>query len=317
MPYTSDTAEMQTSRARVRALGAPWAVAIALTGLLAVPSGAQQPAQRTFASPDEASEALFAAVKNNDLPALLGMLGPAGQDVIASGDSVQDARDRARFVRKYSEMHRVATDSDGTIVLYIGAENWPLPIPLVQAGGAWRFDTEAGRREIVLRRIGRNELAAMRVCHGLVDAERDYDASAHDGTGVRQYASRFVSDPGKKDGLYWHAAPDQPSSPIGPLLAAAGGGPGEAPFHGYYYRLLTRQGRNAPGGAESYIVGGKLTGGFAFVGYPAEYQSSGVMTFIVNEADVVYQKDLGPDTTALAKALTEFDPDSTWHQAEP
>ena len=301
----------------VKTLSATGAIVAILGGLLAAPGRAQQPAQKTFGTAELASQALFAAVKSGDIAALLAVLGPAGQDIVASGDSAQDAHERAQFVHKYEEMHRIPTDSGGATVLYIGAENWPMPIPLVQANGAWRFDTEAGRREIVFRRIGRNELAAIRVCHALVDAEREYDASAHDGSGTRQYASRFVSDQGKKNGLFWHAAADQPSSPIGPLLAAAGAGSGDTPFHGYYYRLLTSQGRSAPGGAKSYVVGGKLTGGFAFVAYPAEYKSSGVMTFIVSGADVVYQQDLGPDTATLAKALTAFDPDSTWQPAEP
>jgi len=292
-------------------------VALLLVGLLPLAGAAQQPVQKTFASPEDASDSLFAAIQNNDIPALLAILGPAGQDVIASGDSMQDAHERAQFARKYQEMHRVAKDSSGATVLYIGAENWPLPIPLAEAGGAWRFDTEAGKREILFRRIGRNELAAIRVCHALVDAEREYDASGHDGMATRHFASHFVSDSGKENGLYWEAAADQPSSPIGPLLAKAGGTKAEAPFHGYYYRLLTRQGSTAAGGAKSYIVNGQLTGGFAFVVYPAEYQSSGVMTFIINDGDLVYQKDLGSSTAAEATAMRAYDPNSTWQRAEP
>lgn len=316
MPHLSTAALTMIHGARARAQSVACAVALVLTGLCPVASTAQQPTQKTFASPEEASEALFVAVKSNDLPALLDLFGPSGQDIIASGDSAEDAHGRAQFARKYQEMHRLAKDSTGTTVLYIGAENWPLPIPLVEVGGAWRFDTDAGRSEILFRRIGRNELAAIRVCHALVDAELDYDSSTHDGTAIRQYASRFVSDLGKEDGLYWRAGPDQPSSPIGPLLAAAGSGTAETPFHGYYYRLLTRQGASAPGGARNYVVDGRLTGGFAFVVYPAEYQSSGVMTFIVNQGDMVYEQDLGPNTKTLAATLTAFDPDSTWRPAE-
>jgi hypothetical protein len=302
--------------ARSRARAIRW-VALVLAGVVPTAAVAQQPTQKTFASAEQASESLFAAVRSDNVPALLDLFGPAGQDIIASGDSAEDAHERAQFVRKYQEMHRLAKDSTGETVLYIGAENWPLPIPLVKADSVWHFDTEAGKSEILFRRIGRNELAAIRVCHALVDAERDYFASAHAGVTGKQYASRFVSDSGKEDGLYWKAATDQPSSPIGPLLAKAAGTNREAPFHGYYYRLLNRQGASAPGGAKSYVVNGKLTGGFAFIAWPADYQSSGVVTLIVSQADVVYQKDLGPDTGTLATAMSGFDPDSTWHEAEP
>ncbi len=297
-----------------------WSVACAttllLTGLLAASGVAQQSAQMTFSSPESASAALFAAVRSDDVPTLIELFGPDGHDVIASGDSVQDARERAQFIRKYQEMHRLAQDSSGATVLYIGAENWPLPIPLVETSGAWRFDTEAGKSEILFRRIGRNELSAIRVCHALVDAEQDYYASVHSGGAGGHYASRFVSDSGKRDGLYWRAAADPSSSPIGPLLAAAGRA-GDAPFHGYFYRLLTRQGASASGGAKSYLVNGQLRTGFAFVAYPADYRSTGVMTFVVNQADMVYQKDLGPNTATLAQALAAYAPDSTWQQAEP
>jgi hypothetical protein len=311
-----DAAVRSQRPARRRARGIRWG-AFVLASVVPTAAVTQQPAQKTFASAEQASESLFAAVQSDNQPALLDLFGPAGQDIIASGDSTEDAHERAQFVRKYREMHRLAKDSTGETVIYIGAENWPLPIPLVEADGVWHFDTEAGKNEILFRRIGRNELAAIRVCHALVDAERDYFASAHAGITGKQYASRFVSDSGKEDGLYWKGATDQSSSPIGPLLAQAAGTVREAPFHGYYYHLLTRQGASAPGGAKSYLVDGKLTGGFAFVAWPAEYQSSGVMTFIVSQADVVYQKDLGADSDSLAATLPGFDPDSSWHEAEP
>jgi len=306
-----------TDRARKRSGTVATVLAAAVVGLLPGTGVAQQPTQRTFASPDEASESLFVAVQSDNVPALRALFGPAADEVIASGDSAEDAKERAHFVRKYQEMHRLAKDSAGTTIIYVGAENWPLPIPLVQADGGWRFDTEAGVDEIRVRRIGRNELAAIRVCHALVDAERDYYATSHDGSAVRSYASRIVSDSGTEDGLYWRSSGDEPSSPIGPLLAGAAAGAGAAPFHGYYYRLLTRQGASAHGGAKAYVINGKLRGGFAVVAFPADYQSSGVMTFIVNQADSVYQKDLGPNTPALARDLGAFDPDSTWRRAEP
>jgi hypothetical protein len=315
MRHTNQAVVMRGLRPQVRARGTASTVALMLIALLSVPGVAQQPAPKTFASPEAASDALFAAVQSNNLAALLDLFGPSAQDLVVSGDSAQDARERRQFVYKYREMHRLAKDSTGATILYVGAENWPLPIPLVEADGAWHFDTDAAKSEILYRRIGRNELAAIRVCHALVDAEHEYYASAHDGATVRQYAGRFVSNAGKEDGLYWSAAADQPSSPIGPLLAAAA--EGEAPFHGYYYRLLTRQGASAPGGAKAYVVDGELTAGFAFVAYPAEYRSSGVMTFIVNQGDVVYEKDLGANTQTLASALTEYNPDATWRPAEP
>ena len=306
-----------TDRVRKRAGEVVTVLAAAVVGLFPGRGVAQVPAQRSFPSPEEASESLFVAVQSDNVPALRALFGPAAEEVIVSGDSAKDAKERAQFVRKYQEMHRLAKDSAGATIIYVGAENWPLPIPLVQADGGWRFDTEAGLDEIRVRRIGRNELAALRVCHALVDAERDYYATSHDGSAVRSYASRIVSDSGTQDGLYWPSASDKPSSPIGPLLAGAAAGPGAAPFHGYYYRLLTRQGANAHGGAKVYMIDAKLRGGFAVVAFPAAYQSSGVMTFIVNQADTVYQKDLGPNTSALATSLGAFDPDSSWRQAEP
>jgi Protein of unknown function (DUF2950) len=220
-------------------------------------------------------------------------------------------------------MHRLAKEPDGTTTLYIGAENWPLPIPLVNQDGTWSFDTEAGKQDVLFRRIGRNELVAMRARHALVDAEKAYYAKPHGDDAVKQYAQRFVSDEGGHNGLYWWGADDEPESPIGPLLAAAGSDGaatprrnGPIPFHGYYYRLLTSQGTHAPGGAQNYLVNGKMTRGFAFVVYPAEYRSSGVMTFIVNREGIVYEKDLGAQTADIAQRLSVYDPEPTWHRAE-
>jgi hypothetical protein len=284
---------------------------------------AQQAGQTTFPSAEEASRALFVAVQGDDQQALVEILGPAGKEIISSGDAVEDANSRHQFVQKYQEMHRLAKEPDGTTTLYIGAENWPLPIPLVNQGGAWHFDTEAGKPEILFRRIGQNELMAMQVCHELVDAEKEYYAKPRGDDAVKQYAQRFVSDEGGHNGLYWWGANDEPESPIGPLLAKAcrdgstkQRSTGLIPFHGYYYRLLTSQGKHAPGGAENYIVNGKMTRGFAFVAYPAEYRSSGVMTFIVNQDGIIYEKDLGPKTADIVQTLTAYDPDKTWHRSE-
>lgn len=295
--------------------GRVWGLALALASARPMLSGAQQPPQATFSSAQQATDALVAAARVGDAARLTALLGPAGKELVSSGDSVQDKHDREQFLRKYDEMHRLAKEPDGTTTLYIGAENWPLPIPLVATGGGWRFDTEAGKQEIVFRRVGRNELAAIRACRALVEAEEAYHAaSAREAGGVAHYASKFISDSGTRDGLYWRGEGQR--SPIGPLLAAAAGSAGATPFRGYLFRLLTGQGPNAPGGTKSYLVNGTLTLGYAFVAHPAEYRSSGVMTFLVGQDGVVYQKDLGPSTTTLAKALSAYDPDSTWQRAD-
>jgi hypothetical protein len=292
------------------------AVTILLVGCFSTRSIAQQQGQKTFSSPEDASNALVTAAQGNDEEAMLEILGPDGKQIVSSGDEAEDAHNRANFVKKYQEMHRLMKEPDGTVTLYIGAENWPTPIPIVHKGNLWYFNTAAGKKEILYRRIGRNELSAIRVCQELVAAEKEYH-STHN-----EYAQKIYSDEGQHNGLYWKATHGEGESPIGPLVAAAvegyaknqAGAP--TPYRGYYYRLLTSQGKNGPGGAKSYIENGKMTAGFAFVAYPAEYRSSGVMTFIVNEDGVVYQKDLGKRTDALAKALTEYNPNSTWRKAE-
>jgi hypothetical protein len=294
------------------------AVAILLAGGLATRAMAQQPGQKTFPSPDDASNALVTAAQNNDEKAMLEILGPAEKQIVSSGDETEDAESRANFVQKYQEMHRLVKEPDGTVVLYIGAANWPTPIPLVNKGDSWYFDTEAGKKEILYRRVGRNEISTIGVCQELVAAEKEYRSAQH-----TAYAQKIFSDEGQHNGLYWKVAEGEPQSPIGPLVASAvaegyaktqDGAP--TPYHGYYYHILTRQGKNGPGGAKSYIVDGKMTAGFAFVAYPAEYRSSGVMTFIVSEDGVVYQKDLGRKTDVLAKAMKEYNPNSTWKKAE-
>jgi len=293
------------------------AVTILLMGCFSVHSLAQQSSQKTFSSPEDASSALVTAAHSNDEKAMLEILGPEGKQIVSSGDEAEDAHNRANFVKKYQEMHRLVKEPDGTVVLYIGAENWPTPIPLVNKGNSWYFDTSAGKKEILYRRIGRNELSAIRVCQELVVAEKEYH-STH-----TEYAQKIYSDEGQHNGLYWKAADGEGNSPIGPLVASAftkghtdSQDGAQTPYRGYYYRILTRQGGNAPGGAKSYIVNGKMTVGFAFLAYPAEHKSSGVMTFIVNEDGVVYQKDLGKKTDILAKAMKEYNPNSGWQKAE-
>ena len=279
---------------------------------------AQQKGQKTFSSPEEASASLFAAVQSNDEKAILEIFGPDGKQIVSSGDDVEDAQSRANFAQKYQEMHRLVREPDGTICLYIGAMNWPTPIPLVNSGTSWYFNTEAGKKEILARRIGRNEMSAIHVCKELVAAQKEFYSSQH-----QVYAQKIFSDPGQQNGLYWKAAEGETQSPIGPLVAAAvaegypkdqNGAP--TPYRGYYYRILTRQGKNAPGGAKSYLPSGKMTEGFAFLAYPAEYRSSGVMTFIVGEDGVVYENDLGKKTEALAKTMKEFNPTATWQKPE-
>jgi hypothetical protein len=292
------------------------AVAILVAGCLSTPSVAQQPSQKTFSSPEDASHALVTAAQSNDEKAMLDILGADGKQIVSSGDDAEDAESRANFVRRYQEMHRLVKEPDGTTVLYIGAENWPTPIPLVRKGSAWYFDTEAGKQEILYRRIGRNEMSTIRVCQELVAAQKEYSADHN------EYAQRIFSDEGQHNGLYWKAGGDH-LSPIGPLVAAAvtesyaaSRNGAATPYRGYYYHVLTRQGKNVPGGSKNYIVNGKMTGGFAFVAYPAEYRSSGVTTFLVSADGVVYQKDLGSKTERLAKAMKEYNPDSSWQKSE-
>lgn len=299
---------------------ATFTAALILIGCFPTRSTAQQEGQKTFSSAEEACRAFFMAVQTSDEKAMLDILGPSGKQIISLGDEAEDADNRTTFVQKYQEMHRLVKEPDGTTTLYIGAENWPTPIPLVEKAGAWYFDTEAGREELLLRRIGHNELSAIRVCQELVAAEKEYYSQQH------QYARKIVSDEGQHNGLYWPVAGNQPESPVGPLVANASTGDsnggatnqpsGPEPFHGYYFRILTRQGKNASGGPADYIVDGKMTEGFAFVAYPADYRNSGVMAFIVDKDGVVYQKDLGERTADLVKAMKEYDPDSMWQKAE-
>jgi hypothetical protein len=292
-------------------------VTVLLTGGFAARSMGQQPGQKTFSSPDEATTAVVTAMKNNDEKLMLEILGPDGKHIVYSGDEVEDAQNRANFVERYQEMHRLVKEPDGSVVLYIGAKNWPTPVPIVKKGNAWFLDTDAGKKEILYRRVGRNEISTIKVCQELVAAQKEYYAAQHN-----EYAKQIFSDEGQHNGLYWKAADAEPQSPIGPLVASAvaegyvkGKNGPPTPYRGYYYHVLTRQGKDAPGGAKSYIVNGKMTGGFAFLAYPAEYRSSGVVTFIVGPDGVVYQKDLGKKTAILGKAMKEYNPDSSWQKA--
>jgi hypothetical protein len=281
---------------------------------------AQEPNQQVFHSPEEASAALFAAAQQPDNRALLGVLGPAGKDLVSSGDPAEDRKERDNFVAKYKQMHRVVKERNGVMILYVGAENWPDPIPLVEKNAIWYFDTDAGKEEILARRVGRNELVTIDVCYQLVDAQQHHYARANNGE--HRYALKFIGDNDGREGLFSSESGEQSVSPLDALIASAGVENGMAAshdpvsFNGYYFRILTAQGNNAEGGTKSYLANGKMVGGFAFVAYPAVYRSTGIMTFIVNQSGVVYQKDLGPDTEKIANAMTEYDPNSTWEPAD-
>jgi Protein of unknown function (DUF2950) len=302
------------STRRDRSWSAGLIAAVAL--VLAAPAAS---AQQSFQSPDDAAAALAAAAKSGATKDILTVLGPEAAEIVDSGDSVADADTRQRFVDAYLAKHSISMQANKRAILMLGKDDFAFPIPLFQAKTGWEFDTAAGRVEILYRRIGRNELEAIQTALAYVDAQNDY-ADKDRGAGPGVYAQRIVSSPGKKDGLYWPTDGDQ--SPLGELAAQASvegykvGGGEPQPYHGYYYRILTRQGPNAPGGEMDYVINGKMIGGFALVAYPAEYGNSGVMTFVVNHAGTVYQKDLGERTEAIAKRMTRFDPDQTWKKVE-
>ena len=288
------------------------------------PSKAEEQLQgKAFTSPEEAVKALVEACRQNDTQGLLALFGPEGKDIVSSGDEVADKTQLSKFVEDYEAKHRLEQGTPGTAILYAGKEDWPLPVPIVKKGEKWYFDAAAGKEEILNRRIGRNELSVIEVMHAYVDAQREY-ATRKDrgGDTLAEFAQKFRSSEGKKDGLYWPAKEGEEMSPLGPFAAQAVsegyGGKKEAPrpYHGYYYKILKAQGKNAPGGEYDYVVNGKMILGFALVAWPAEYDNSGIMTFIVNQDDRVYQKDLGPDTEKTASALEKYDPDQSWKKAE-
>ncbi|MBU6479025.1 MAG: DUF2950 family protein [Nitrospirae bacterium] len=280
--------------------------------------------QEYFASPEAGTEALVEAVKANDQPVLRTILGPHSRRLMSSGDKVADQQSREAFIKAYSEANKVVLDGDQQAVLVIGQDEWPMPIPLVKSPAGWRFDSPQGEKEILVRRIGRNELSAIQVCLAIVDAAQEYATLDVDGDGIPEYTPRFVSTPGKHDGLYWEAKADEPLSPLGPLLAAATNeGYTEsatrplAPYHGYFYRILTKQGKDAPGGARDYLINGQMIGGFAVIAYPARYGVSGIMSFLVNQDGMVYEQNLGKNTAAIAAKINTFNPDANWKQAAP
>jgi Protein of unknown function (DUF2950) len=276
--------------------------------------------QKTFTTPAQAAQALYQASADENQDEIVAVLGEEGKELVYSGDPVQDKKGMEGFVKAYKTKHALVKQDAKTQTLQVGAKDWPLPIPIVNDGGKWRFDTAAGKQELLYRRIGHNELGAIAVCRGFIDAQNDYAASGHDGLPAGIYAQRLMSEPSKQDGLYWQTPEDGAPSPAGPFLAGAGGegyapevlGEKAQPYHGYLYRILKAQGAAARGGAKSYLVDGKLTGGVALVAYPAEYRVSGVMTFVINRRGIVYQTDLGDKTSEIAGAMTDYNPDSTW-----
>ncbi len=281
-------------------------------------------AQKRFKSPEEAVKALAEAAKGNDTKELSAIFGPSGKELISSGDQVADKAGRDHFVKAYEEMNKLVKEDDTKVILHVGDGDWPFPVPVVKKGDDWLFDTAAGKEEVLNRRIGRNELNAIQVCLAYVDAQREYVLKDRDGDKLLEYAQRLISKKGEKNGLYWETKEGEPLSPLGPLIAKAAteGYSGErpvgkrTPYHGYYYRILKAQGNHAPGGEYDYVVKGKMIGGFALVAYPAEYGNSGIMTFIVNQDGVVYEKNLGKETGKIAAAMKKFDPDEAWKKTE-
>jgi len=305
----------------------------ALIGLLALAlllvackksEDAKPAAQRTFASPTEAGAAFVDAAKSGDQQALLAIFGPEGKDVLFSGDSVKDKNALQDFVASYAQMNRWREIKAGGETLYIGADNYPFPIPLAKnSTGQWAFDTAAGKDEVLARRIGKGELTAIAACLATANAQQQYFSRTHDGDSVKQYAQKFASDAGKQNGLYWNAPQGQNQSPLGDLgefakaIGYTNAGEKPQPFNGYFFRILTKQGEKAQGGAKDYIANGKMTGGFAILAYPVEYRNSGIMTFLIGKDGTVYQKDLGEKTTDLASVMTEYNPGDSWNVTMP
>jgi hypothetical protein len=287
-----------------------------------LPVSAQEVKQKVFGSPEEAMKTLVETVKAGDRKGMMAILGPEGEDIIESGDEVADKNAQEQFVRAYQEKVDFVKEKEDRVSIIVGKDHWPLPIPIVKRGEGWVFDTKAGREEMINRRVGRNELKAIQVCLTYVEAQREYATTDRGRDGIIQYAQKIASDKDRRNGLYWEVAEGEVPSPLGPLAAKAAAegyrraGDKPTPFHGYYYKILKGQGMSAPGGAYQYVINGHMVAGFALVAWPAEYDVSGVMTFIVNQNGTVYQKDLGLKTGELVKAMTLYNPDRTWKRAQ-
>ena len=277
--------------------------------------------QKSFTSPEKGAQALLNAVKRDDIKKLIAILGPGSEPLVTSGDEVADSSGRKEFVKRYEENNRIHPLNPTKSILIIGRQDHPFPIPLVKVGKRWRFDTKEGKEEILNRRIGKNELNAIEVARAYLVAQREYASKDRDGDGAVAFAQRFRSHPGQRDGLFWEVKEGEEESPFGPQAAQAAdegytGSPRHAPYRGYLFKILKGQGENAVGGTYSYLVNGKMILGFALVAYPAQYGASGIMTFIVNQSGVVYQKDLGESTGTVAPAMTSYDPDGSWRKTE-
>lgn len=317
--FKLDADRGKSLRRRIR-LALHAAVVLAVVGAATFSVALAQ--QKSFSSAEEAVEAAMTAARNNNEKDMLAIFGAQAKELLFSSDAVADKQRREEFLAAYAESHRLVAEGQDTILL-VGKQDWPFPIPLVKRGNAWVFDTAKGKEEILNRRIGENELYTIKTLLAIVDAQREYALKNRDRDGLLEYAQKFVSEPGKKDGLYWEVKPGEPQSPLGPIMAQARseGYKRETSsmahaYHGYYYRILTAQGKDAPGGAYSYLVNGKMIGGFAVVAYPTEYGNSGVMTFVVNHDGNVFQKNLGKNTVATGKSMKEYNVDSTWSEVK-
>lgn len=311
--FTHTTSRLRTSRA---------ALALLLSGavLVALPSCRRGPAPaRTFSSPEEAVKALASAVTTEKVDDVLQIFGPEGKDLIDTSDPASARRGRQVFTAAFTERWKLVDRDGGGKTLVIGNEEWPFPVPLLQTAQGWHFDAAAGKEEVITRRIGRNELAAIEICQTYVVAQRRYARTAHDGKRAGLFATTFRSDPGKQNGLYWAVQKGEPRSPLGDLLAEAADparlksdAAKPAPFYGYYFKILTAQGPAATGGARNFVVNGEMSDGYALVAWPAHYDNTGIMTFIVNQDGIVREKDLGPETDATARAMSIYEPDASW-----
>jgi hypothetical protein len=293
-----------------------------VVALLVMPASAQEGKQKVFGAPEEAMKAFVEAVQAGDTKVLMAILGPDGEDIISSGDEVADKNIREQFLKDYQTKVDFVKEKEDRVSVIMGNDHWPFPIPIIKMAGGWVFDTKAGREEVLNRRIGRNELNAIQVCRAYVEAQREYASTDRERDGIIQYAQKLWSDPYRRNGLYWEAGEGEMQSPVGPGVAQAAAegytkkSDKPAPYHGYYYKILKGQGKSAPGGAYQYVINGHMVAGFALVAWPAQYGVSGVVTFVVNQNGMVYEKDLGPKTEALAKAMTLYNPDRTWKRAQ-
>jgi hypothetical protein len=320
---------MKSRTSKVAARNSLLALVAAVVCILGIPFHAaqeskqkpEQSAQRAFATPEEAAKALIQAAKTYEVPTLMEILGPDAKDLVSSEDPVKDKNRSVEFAQLAEEKQSVSVDPSNSnrATLSVGNDDWPFPVPLVKRSGKWYYDSKAGRQEILFRRIGENELDAIKICRGFVEAQREYALDTHDGSVVNQYAQQIISTPGKRDGLAWQSADGSWGGPVGEAVAKAlaqGYAVNSPPFHGYYFKVLKGQGPAAPLGQMDYVIEGIMIGGFALAAAPAQYRVTGVQTFIVSNDGIVYQKDLGPNTLDIFKTIERYNPDKTWHRTD-